>query len=203
MLCCNVKETQVIPMNKNNNYREITFLNDNDTAIIESTWNLLVELKHTNILMEHLFKRFFEIDPKSLDLFFRFDDSNELYDSYAFKHHCELFAFHVGLGVKYIKDKEKLMKFLEQLGVLHNNIFLIRENYGNDEKKNHSNMNEHFYLSEKALQMALDDELKEKNTPEIKNAWKLFYKLMIDVLMNHIDVCNRPAETVITVEKKK
>lgn len=172
--------------------RKYVYLNPDQKKIIETSWHVVTQAKLENELGEAIFKRFFELDPEAVKLFFTFADNENMYETYPFKHHCEIFAFHIGLGVKHINDDTKLKGFMDQLGKLHDNIFQIRENYGREEKKNHSNMNEHFRISETAVQMALKDVLKESYNEELGNAWKLFYKLLCDMLQNNIEVCNRP-----------
>jgi hemoglobin-like flavoprotein len=172
--------------------RKLEYLKDEEKTIIENSWNTVKEAKLENELGEQIFKKFFELDPDALQLFITFSDNDNIYESYAFKHHCEIFAFHIGLGVKHVKNNDKLIAFLTQLGKLHDNIFQIRENYGAEDKKNHARMEEHFNISEKALQLALKEVLKDKFTEQLGTTWQHFYKLMCDILMNHIEVCNRP-----------
>jgi len=174
--------------------RVVEYLKDEEKTVIETSWKALKELKLENELGEQIFKKFFELDPEAIQLFITFSDNDNMYESYAFKHHCEIFAFHIGLGVKHINDNAKLKAFLDQLGKLHDNIFQIRENYGEEDKKNHSKMVEHFIISETALQMALKEVLKDKFTEDIGRSWQLFYKLMCDLLMNQVEVCNRPPQ---------
>jgi len=173
--------------------RPILHMDEEETTIIENTWNELKEGDKQNEFIEILFKEFFKLDPQAKELFLTFaqDIDEGLYNSYPFKHHCEIFAFHIGLAVKYMRDNLKLATFLSQLGKVHDNIFLIRENYGKEDKENHAKMNEHFAISEKALQMALKTHFGDKLTKPVSDAWAKFYLLQINMILNEVEICNR------------
>lgn len=142
-------------------------LTDEQKRMVEESWELVKAIGAEKVGVM-LYSRAFEKAPDALQLF-SFRNEPNLYESSIMKWHAKNVVNHVGQAVAGLREPEKLIPFLKQLGKRHDHRDILPR---------------HFDVVGESLMEVLEIGLGDKFTPEVREAWSGTYKTIANVMMS-------------------
>lgn len=159
-------QCQARPFYKFNHDHHVVYEVVRSMSAVTSSWEKAAALGVENVGVA-LFKKIFEIEPGALALF-SFRDTPDLYNSPSLKKHGVAVVGAVGVAVVGLKDLDKLVPVLQQLGARHVGYGVVPE---------------HFDIVGKALILTLREALGEDVfSEEVEEAWTNVFGVIKSVM---------------------